>query len=47
MRQVYASSLCVKFMRQTGLVLSDLFVRRDWDFGSAAFYGSKVSWRCL
>ena len=25
----------------------DLFVRRDWDFGDAAFYGSKVSWRCL
>jgi hypothetical protein len=21
-----------EFMRQTGLVLSDLFVRRDWDF---------------
>jgi hypothetical protein len=24
-----------------------LCVRRDWDFGGAPFYGSKVSWRCL
>jgi hypothetical protein len=41
-----AQDLCAQDLCAQDLCAQDLCARRDWNFGDAAFYRSKVSWRC-
>jgi hypothetical protein len=43
-RRIYSPE---EFIRQEFIRQKNLFARRDWYFGDAAFYGLEVSWRCL